>query len=283
MIPPLPPARGPLQDGGAAELWFRYEDVAQDGRVLLHALFPGLGQAIWKPLLSKQPPTASLRARGILPILSRIIAVADPRPVSVDVPVRFEGAWRVTRERNGARLFLNMWLEAFAPVATTLGPPPAEGALSERVGRVFAEHVMTRPFAPPDERRVTEADVPELAALLDDGYVFEPAEQLGAGLALQEVSRFPFAMMHTDSNQHVNSLVYPRVFQEAVVQQVAGESAAQWLASSMELRFRKPFFAGQRAVVALHRDGMDVVGRFSEAGSGKLHTSVRLGLAAPLV
>ena len=53
MIPEIPPSRAPGQDGGTASLRPRYEDIAQDGRIQLTSLMPGLGAAVWRALLSQ--------------------------------------------------------------------------------------------------------------------------------------------------------------------------------------------------------------------------------------
>ena len=257
MIPPMPPPRGPEQDGGTASLHPRYEDITQDGRLVLTALMPGLGEAIWRSLISKLPATKVLRSQGIVPILSRMIAVGEDRPVSVDVPIRYTGSFRYARERGGERIFANMWLEAHAPIASTFGPLPGPDAPLALVGRVFAEHVVTRPFAPPGERKVTRLDVPGLPPIPEDEHLFETAEQLveSAGGALESAGEFQFGMMHTDSNQHVNSLVYPRVFEEHAVRRFMLDAAAPTkqalLARALDIRWRRPFFAGDRAKIAM--------------------------------
>jgi acyl-CoA thioesterase FadM len=52
-------------------------------------------------------------------------------------------------------------------------------------------------------------------------------------------------VMHTDSNQHVNSLVYPRLFEEAALRRFAvlGKSTTV-LARSIDIAYRRPSFAG---------------------------------------
>ena len=259
MIPPLPPSRGPGQDGGTAAIPPRYEDVAQDGRLQLHAMMPGLGAAVWRALLAQVPAIEIFRTQGIFPILRRLVAVAEDRPVSVNGSIHYTGSFRFAREKDGDRLFANMWVEAHARVALTNGPRPSKDAPRELVGRIFAEHVLTKPFAPPAERRVTSLDGPGLPAIPEDEHVYESAESLieSAGGPLEDAGDVPFAMMHTDSNQHVNSLVYPRVFEEAAVRRLMHDARIreaagitkphELLARAVELRWRKPFFAGETA------------------------------------
>ncbi|MBX3187459.1 MAG: hypothetical protein KF819_10610 [Labilithrix sp.] len=250
-IPPRPPARDSGQDGGVAELRPRYEDVAQDGSIQPTALMHGIGHAVWRSLVMKNPAIEVFRAKGILPILRRLVIVVDRRSVSVNVPIRYEGAYRFAREKGGDRLFVNMWVEASAPISNTFLPTPRDAPF-ERLGRIFAEHVISRPFEPPDRRKVTRLEggpgVPEIP---EDEHVFEPAEALLRDRALDDLGAISFGMMHTDSNQHVNSLVYPRVFEEALVQRLAetGRDYKALLANAVEIRWRKPFFSGERAQI----------------------------------
>src|SRR5207302_4862207 len=140
-----------------------------------------------------------------------------------------------TVDANGDvnRLLFNMWCTAWGPRGRTFGPPPPGAGEPVAVGRVFAEHVLTRLFAPPAERKVLQLAgsvpsarwqwrdhgevlrLPEGAAWLDEEFSPDPAEVV-------------FGLTHTDSNQHVNSLVYPRLFQEAALRRLAhkGLSAA---------------------------------------------------------
>ena len=269
----------------------RYEDIAQDGRLQLTSLMPGLGAAVWGQLLSKLPSLATFRAQGILPILSRLVLVGEERPVSVNVPIRFEGSFRFAREKDGDRLFANMWLEASAPVAHTMAPNPPADAPLELVGRVFAEHVLTRPFGPPGERRVTRLDAPGIPPVPDDEHVFETADALiaSAGGPLDDLGETVFSLMHTDSNQHVNSLVYPRVCEEAVmrtlVQTARVPKAHELLARAIELRWRRPFFAGERAKIGARVVESDAaawkigaIGAFSSGGP-KPSSAVKMWLA----
>ena len=55
-----------------------------------------------------------------------------------------------------------------------------------------------------------------------------------------------FGLVHTDSNMHVNSLAYLRMFEEAALRRFAelGRSAT-WLGRSLDIAYRKPCFAGQ--------------------------------------
>jgi hypothetical protein len=73
----------------AGTFQLRYEDIAQDGRPLLHSIPPALG-AVWRALLVDVADADVLKRQGILPILSRIRmdvtehVVSPFRPFTVD-------------------------------------------------------------------------------------------------------------------------------------------------------------------------------------------------------
>lgn len=238
----------------------RYEDITQDGRVQLSSLMVGL-TAVWRTLANGKQLQAMIR-KGILPILNRIVMHGEDGPFSVHTPIHVEGTWRLSKERGGERLFLDMWLEAFAPHAQTHAKQPAEDAERVSVGRIYAEHVVTRPFATtPAERKVTRLEnLPGVPELPEDEHPYEDAASLlariasGPGHDLEPAREHVFSMMHTDANQHVNSLVYPRLFEEVVaaraIERRLVEKPEQLFARAIELRYRKPFFAGERALIA---------------------------------
>ena len=102
-IPARQPARGFEGDErlARAELLPRYEDMTQDGRILLPSLMPGVGVAIWRNLLAHMPALAAFRAQGILPILRRLVLVARQELGAGEAFVPFEAARRLPgRDRD---------------------------------------------------------------------------------------------------------------------------------------------------------------------------------------
>jgi hypothetical protein len=242
----------------------RYEDVSQDGRVMLLALPHTIGDVIWRKILTNHP-LAKLGRQGIVSILTRMVidhgVGGAPGPVGVGKPLRADGRFQLAHTVDAQdavdRLMLNMWCTAWGPRGRTFGPPPPGAGEPIAVGRVFAEHVLTRLFAPPHERKVLTLAggipparwpwrdhaavlaLPEGAAWLDEEFVADPAEIV-------------FGLTHTDSNQHVNSLVYPRLFQDAALRRLAAKGlSAAVLAERLEIAYRKPCFAGTRAQILL--------------------------------
>ncbi len=76
-----------------------------------------------------------------------------------------------------------------------------------------------------------------------------------------------FGLAHTDSNRHVNSLVYPRLFEDAAMRRFAalGKLKPAVLSRHAEAAFRKPCFAGETYAVALQ--AFTLGGRLGAAGS----------------
>jgi acyl-CoA thioesterase FadM len=262
-----------------ARLDLRYEDVAQDGRLRIDAIPVGLA-AIWRTITLPSEVRSALFARGIYPILTRFEIEGDPGPFAVHRPLEVEGSFAVAHDADDAgsvrRVFLDMTAEMFGPKDRTNLPPPPDRGTRARAGRVFAEHVFTRPFAPPGERKVTGLELggkalspgprrtwktpesamepPSGARPLDPEPVLDPTP-------------VPIGLFHTDSNQHVNSLVYPRLFEDAALRRVAALGrSTQLLARKLEMAFRRPSFAGELLRVTT-RAFEDASGRLVVAGA----------------
>ena len=139
---------------------------------------------------------------------------------------------------------------------------------------------VTRPFASPEERAVFEIpgglpegmsmrevawraprsamELPRGAKAIDDAFALDPVPIV-------------FGLGHTDSNQHVNSLVYPRLLEDAALRRFhsLGLRTAV-LARYVDLGFRKPCFAGDRMRIMLRAyesgDEIGVLGAFITSG-----------------
>jgi acyl-CoA thioesterase FadM len=237
----------------------RFEDVTQDGRVVLEALPNALEPTVWRRLREDAAARACF-AQGIVPILTRFVLEGTSGPFSPHRAVEARATWRIARSDAGP-IVLDMWADLVAPIARTYGPQPPDAGSEAVVGRVYAEHVFTRPFAPAGQRRVTELDFegapvvdatrpalapPESLAALPDG-----ARPLDPLLSL-EPTPLVFGLVHTDSNMHVNSLAYLRAFEEAALRRLASRGVpAARLGRHLEIAYRKPCFAGQVLRVVL--------------------------------
>jgi len=270
-MPPVPTGT----PRGQARVHLRFEDVTQDGRLVLEALPNALGPTVWRAILAKDPTSAATFAHGIVPILSRFVLEGGPGPFSANAPVEAEGTCQLARTDDG-RIVLDMWADLFGTIGRTYGVTDRAGE-SALAGRVMAEHVLTRPFAPPGQRRVTSLDfpgAPRIEATRPASPSYDLIASVPPGATPLEPARsldpvpIVFGLVHTDSNMHVNSLVYLRVFEEAALRRFAALGrGASLLGRTLDIAYRKPCFAGQT---------MRVVQQAFEDGG-------RLGMAAVLI
>ena len=254
-IPPMPPG-GPR---GAGRVSLRFEDVTQDGRLVLEALPTALGPTVWRGLLEKAPGLRACYENGVFPILSRLRLQGTAGPFSANGRVEAEGSYRLARADDG-RFVLEVWSDLYAPIGHTHGPPTQDG---EKVvaGRVFAEQIFTRPLAPAGQRRVTSFDfagAPEVTETRPSPPPFESVASLpDSATPLEAAPRIDpvpivFGVFHTDSNMHVNSLAYLRVLEEAALRRfVELGRGSMVLGRDIDISYRKPCFAGQTMHVVL--------------------------------
>lgn len=252
--PDVPPTQR-----GEGTIPLRYQDVAQDGRARLVALSPAVGAVVWQSVIHASPMARAMRDTGVVPILSRLILEGGGGPISVQHPMHGRGALELAHsvDGNGAvsKILLNMWVDVEAPRGRTHFPPPDGAGEPIRVGRIFAEHVFSRPFGPPGERKVLSFSVaggPSVPPLRYRWRELEDVLALPDGASALDGEPCPapaptvFSLGDTDSNQHVNSLVYPRIFEEAAVRRLHehGVSTGAILMRGIDIAFRKPCFAG---------------------------------------
>lgn len=239
LIPPLPspldgePVQGPVS--------LRYEDVQQEGRLTLVGVPHALGELVW-PAVMAHPFTAQNTGTGVIPILSRMVIQVGGGPISALQPLWGQAAWHrdAVRGPDGApsRLQLMMWVDLYGQEGWTLLPPEPQ-APRVLAGRIYAEHTFTRLFAGPGERRVTSLEGWEPQGSWPER---RPEEVAPPSSSTRRHTRsVRFGLLHTDPNSHVNSLVYPRIFEEAALHLRGSEQNARL----MEVMWRKPFFAGE--------------------------------------
>jgi hypothetical protein len=266
----------PLIQRAKGRVMLRYEDINQVGKVLLSAMPMALGPSIWRTYAS-HPLAAAMMADGVQPILSRLVLAAGDGPIAVLSPVEAEGSMQLahTAGTDGEveRIVLNMWCRLYGEAGRMHGPAPSNAGERLLVGRVFAEHVMTRPFEKEREARkvLRLPQVEGLPEVPPERYEWQPAEDLlglseGAAWIEPDFAMDPtpivFGLDHTDSNQHVNSLVYPRIFMDSALRRLWDLGHTRVLSGHYaELAYRKPCFAGERLrVVARAYEQGDEVG-----------------------
>lgn len=246
------------------EVSLRYEDIAEDGRIQLTSLPHTFGTLLWSGPFRNHPIQGLAREEGILPILTKLAIEGGDEPFAVGPPLWGRGAYDLAHAGEGAqrRLILNIWIDFEGARGVTHGPPPPGAGERVPAGRVYGEHVFTRPFAPSGKRRVTHFDAAGLPEIPPRPHVYlrpETLLEIPEGAAPIEDALAPdpapitLGLAHTDSNRHVNSLVYPRLFEEALLRRAAerGFSPARLLMRRVELAYRRPSFAGDRLAIYL--------------------------------
>ncbi len=288
-FPPLPEV--PASHRAHAQSPLRYEDVSQDGRVMLLSLPHAMGLAVWQKLMVDSPVPRAAQHQGLVPLLTRLVIEGHGGPVSVRRPFEIDGGYVLghTVDAGGEpnRILLATFAEVRAPRARTHGPPPDGAGTLDLVGKIYGEHVFTRPFGPPEARKVRRLELDGVPAvpplrlpwMKHDDVLTPPAgatglTELDAAVKDDEVPVL-FGLMHSDSNQHVNSLAYPRIFEEAALRRLAQHGrGTRLIARYAEITYRKPCFAGERVRLLLRAwaspHGAWVCGAFvaPEAGSG---------------
>ncbi len=227
----------------------RYEDVAQSGGLRVEATQICMGEAVWRGSLGPHPAMGIMLASGIVPILRRYVVVAEDTPLSVHEALSVHGRWGLASA--GDRFLLEMRVDVTGTRGDSFGRPVERAGERGGVAQIYGEHVLTRLFAPPGERRVDALPeglevtaerrwVPDEALLEVDGDV--EAERIERTVL--------FGLTHTDSNQHVNSLVYPRLFEELALE---AWDDGQLLLRDLHIAWRKPCFAGERVRFTVQR------------------------------
>ena len=152
---PAPEPVVPSDQRAQGRVPLRFEDVSQDGRLVLEALPTALGE-VWRGLAERRPRALG-RASGIVPILSRVIVEGGEGPIAVAGPAEVEGVYQLahTLGRDGQvdRIVLGMWAQVTSVVGATHGPeasgtraaPSSPGRRGGRRRGVRDAHLAARP------------------------------------------------------------------------------------------------------------------------------------------
>jgi len=284
-MPSFPPGHS-----ATTNAYLRYEDVTQDGHLIPIAA-PSALALLWREVLVDHPGNRNAIKQGIIPILTRLTINSLEQRIRVDRPIEsrtgFSLAHDVDASGEVARLFMNVWCE-IRGVAGRLGRNATAGELAV-AGHVFAEHTFTRPLAPPDQRKVVSLPVEGYPPVPEHRYAAprpETAQEAPAGATwLDELAPDPaeyaFTLDQTDSNQHVNSLVYIRIFHDALNRRLAAAGRPMRLRShAVDIAYRKPCFAGDKVRASLrlfeHADGIGAAGLIAGVADGKPRCYVRV-------
>jgi len=267
-----------------AQFHIRYDDLTQHAHVKQVTLPMVLSRVCFDSLWVNHP-LFETRRQGIVPILSRLVLESEPIAVSFGSALEGRGRIEVAHEPaadgGAAALFMNGFADIYALPSRRNPNVSASTRQLVRIGRAFGEHVLTKPFGPPAERKVLRFDVAGQPAVPvavhrrlrveQNAQLPEGAQPLDARLEPDEAP-WSFGLIHTDLNQHVNSLVYARMFEEAAVRRAARHGQNRGLiANKLSLCYRKPSFAGETLTCMLQGYVLDgafgAIGYLAPAGT----------------
>lgn len=292
MLFPAPPMPAfPSDQGSDTQSHLRYDDCTQDGRLIPIAIPPSLG-GLFQNAIMRHAGARNSIAAGIIPILTRQTMVSLEQPIRIDRPIEIRAGFdlaHATENGEVTRLFMRAWSEVHG-IAGRIGPRQVDGALS-LAGTLFSEYTFTRLFAPPDQRRVTSLEVDGYPPVPEAHYDAPPpktAQEAPAGASWldalgPDTAEIVFGLDHTDANQHVNSLVYIRMFIDAVQRRLATSGRPLKVRSrAVDIAYRKPCFAGDRvrSHVRLfeHEGNLGAAGHVSsDDGKPRCYVRVLLG------
>ena len=237
----------------------RFEDLAQDGRLRLEGVWPPIGPILWGRM-DVAAALARLGEQGVRAVLTHVVLWGSDEPLSVrnraDTEVVYRFGHTVDAQGTVNRLIFDTWLNISGP----RGVPGAPGMPSDGprivAARGYGQHVLTKPAVAAGQHRVSSLKDEMLPAVperrtewIDPAGLLELPPGASALDSAPHLDETPivFGLCHTDGNQHVNFLAYPRIAEEAALRRIyqLGRST-QLLARRAEIGYRKPCFAGQR-------------------------------------
>jgi hypothetical protein len=267
----------------------RFEDIAMDGRLIPLAM-PPMMSGLWRDVLVDHLGATNAIKQGILPILTRMVMRSSGERIRVDRHVEALAGFELAHSPDGEKLFMNVWTRARAAAGKLSRANAASGELV-LAGELFAEHTFTRVLAPPGQRAVRELDVDGYPRIPEEIYDAPPATSAQDAPAnarwLDEPSaddcQHVFTLDQSDSNQHVNSLVYVRVFLDAVNRRLAARGYVGKLRSTeIDIAYRKPCFPGDRVRCMLRLyelgDSLGIAGHIAGIDDAKPRCYVRVAI-----
>jgi hypothetical protein len=269
--------------------YLRFEDVAMDGRMMPISM-PPMMSGLWREVLVDHEGATNAIKQGILPILTRLVMTSSGAAIRIDREVESRTGFELARDPASGKLFMNVWAATRGAAGKLSRAGTNAGELVD-AGSLFAEHTFTRVLAPPGQRAVTELEVEGYPRLPETIYAAAPAttaEDAPAGarwldeLAADDADHV-FTLDQSDSNQHVNSLVYVRVFLDAVNRRLAARGHVGKLRSTaIDIAYRKPCFPGDRVRTRLrlyeHDGALGLAGHIAGADDDKTRCHVRVAI-----
>src|SRR5258708_14063002 len=86
-----PPSGSEPASGSPIQVPLRFEDLTQDGRLVLEALPNALSAIAWRGELPRDPFVRAARDRNMVAILTRFVIRASPGPFPASAPLETRG------------------------------------------------------------------------------------------------------------------------------------------------------------------------------------------------
>jgi hypothetical protein len=244
-----------------------FRDIDQRFRLKLRAYVDTSMSGVFRRL-AKEIPLGDMRRNGVYPIMYYMQFRPEPVPLAFGRPLRTDFEARLRRYRpspehaspgapSSDRLLLDVTFDLMGLRGS--GKPEemggAHGEPDAKAGWGRIVQVITRPFAPPGERQVTEmpaeyrrfrehaweSDYPawELLARVPH-YFSQPPDEIPSVESM-------WGLANTDINQHVNITEYISALEnhQTRLLAAAGYDPLRQRIAVMEILFRAPFFAGE--------------------------------------
>ncbi|HEY3806775.1 MAG TPA: hypothetical protein VGL61_29430 [Kofleriaceae bacterium] len=283
-MPEFPPGQSTVN-----RAYLRFEDVAMDGRMMPISM-PPMMSGLWREVLVDHRGASNALKQGILPILTRLVMTSSGAAIRIDREVETRCGFELARDPATSKLFMNVWAATRGAAGKLSRAAASAGELVD-AGSLFAEHTFTRVLAPPGQRAVTELEVEGYPRIPETSYAAAPptsAEDAPPGarwldeLAPDDADHV-FTLDQSDSNQHVNSLVYVRVFLDAVYRRLAARGHVGKLRSTaIDIAYRKPCFPGDRVRTRLrlyeHDGALGLAGQIAGTDDDKPRCHVRVAI-----
>ena len=254
----------PDEQIGSAEHELRYDDLCQDGRLRIGGVWAPMGRILWTRMPVAKT-LAALGAQGVRNVLSFVMMEADDVPLSMrgfaHSEVRYRLGHTTGADNQPNRIVFETWLTTQAVPGRQGDPTARPSGESVPAARAFGQHVFTRPSAPAGQHRVLRLEHPNFVELPPERVeFFDPKRILALPDGAEPLEPEPraeaapvvFGVVHTDGNQHVNFMVYPRLTEDGALRRLAELGFhGRLLGRRAEVGYRKPCFAGDRMRLVL--------------------------------
>ncbi len=248
---------------GEGESSYSFADLTETCAIKINSLLRICSPVHW-PVFQRAMFDAAYRGRtGLAGIISYTelevtdIPVAMPREMTCDVKVKLD----IGRSAgDDPRIITRSTTDIFCTPSTGRFDRLDKEAQKVRSGTMIVDHILTRPSAPPEQRRVRELP-PDLGftktmpgkilPFVQSSDVLRPPEPYSskAGSYADNRARF-WSYNRTDPNDHVHAMEYVRAAEDLATDALGsmGDNPANWYFQRIAILYKRPMFTGNAHV-----------------------------------